>query len=72
MKDGLYSAPQKDMKFVLQTVLNIEEMLAQFAPAVAVDQETLEQIIEGADQSFSLSKLQSVTFMPEWILTRRL
>ena len=50
MKDGLYSAPQKDIKFVLNEVLEVEQTLARHAPAIAIDNETLDQIIEGADR----------------------
>lgn len=50
MKEGLYSAPQADIKFVLRDVLQVEEALGTYAPGALVDQETLEQIIEGADR----------------------
>src|SRR5699024_8554597 len=50
MKEGLYSAPQADIKFVLRDVLQVEEALGAHAPEAQVDQETLEQIIEGADR----------------------
>lgn len=50
MKDGLYSAPQKDIRFVLREVLEVERTLARHAPAAAIDNETLDQIIEGADR----------------------
>lgn len=50
MKDGLYSAPQRDIKFVLREVLEVGRVLARHAPTVAIDDETLDQIIEGADR----------------------
>src|SRR5690625_2848781 len=50
MKEGLYSAPQADIKFVLREVLQVEEALGAVAPEALVDQETLEHIIEGADR----------------------
>lgn len=50
MKDGLYSAPQKDIQFVLSDLLQVENVLTQHAPDVTIDHETLNQIIDGADR----------------------
>lgn len=50
MKDGLYTAPQRDMQFALYDVLDIEGELARRAAPMAIDRETLDQVIEGADR----------------------
>lgn len=48
MKNGLYSAPLRDMQFALYDVLDIETVLGQCTFEVSIDRETLDQVIEGA------------------------
>ncbi|SSW70660.1 3-methylmercaptopropionyl-CoA dehydrogenase [Achromobacter veterisilvae] len=50
MKDGLYTAPQRDMQFALYEVLDVEGELGRRAGGAAMDRETLDQILEGADR----------------------
>jgi len=50
MKDGLYTAPQRDMQFALYEVLDVEGELGRRAGGAAIDRETLDQILEGADR----------------------
>jgi len=50
MKNGIYTAPQRDMQFALHDVLDVEAELAQRAPTVGIDRDTLDQIIVGADR----------------------
>lgn len=48
MIDGLYSAPLRDIQFVLYDVLDVESVLGQCAPDMPADREIFDQIIEGA------------------------
>lgn len=50
MKDGLYTAPQRDMQFALYEVLDVETELGRRAGGAPMDRETLDQILEGADR----------------------
>lgn len=50
MLNGLYSAPQRDIRFTLYEVLDVESTLSREAGSVAVDQGTLDQILESADR----------------------
>ncbi|MFU2052022.1 acyl-CoA dehydrogenase C-terminal domain-containing protein [Bordetella hinzii] len=50
MKDGLYTAPQRDMQFALYEVLEVEAELQRLAVGTPMDRETLDQILEGADR----------------------
>jgi len=50
MKNGFYTAPQRDMLFALHDVLDVEADLARRAPTAGMDRETLAQIIASADR----------------------
>lgn len=45
---GNYLPPQRDMQFILHELLNVEAVLADACPEVAVDRGTIDQILENA------------------------
>ncbi|WP_109478193.1 acyl-CoA dehydrogenase family protein [Paraburkholderia sp. C35] len=45
---GIYVPPLRDMHFVLHELLEVEKVLGETCPEVAVDRDTINQILEGA------------------------
>lgn len=50
MLNGLYTAPQRDMRFALYDVLDAETVLRERCGATDIDRDILDQILEGADR----------------------